>query len=163
VDTVAVYLEKPVRTYGIKAQDGLELLRLTCHPDRLAALASSLSRIQPSLGMVGCVALWSRSSLSLAVCLPGQHSSRLAILAREAGSQVENQRAVNLIGLQGPHFGDRWGIAQQALAGLEGAGVQPRLVLGTTHTLQLLVDPGDAPRALEGLRTRFCSPEADHA
>lgn len=163
MDTVAVYLEKPVRTYGVKAQEGLELLRLTCHPARLAALAKSLSRIQPSLEMVACVALWAQSKLSLAVCLPRRHSSRLATLAHEASSQVESPRAVNLIGLQGPHFGDRWGIAQQALAALEGADVQPRLVLGATHTLQLLVDPRDAPRALEGLRTRFWYPEADHA
>lgn len=163
MDTVAVYLERPVRTYGVQARGGFVLVRVDCPLDRLPSLAAVLGGAQPSLKFTACAASWSKGRGGLTVCLPERHAAELAQLVREQGGQVADSREASLIDLQGPHFGDRWGIAEQALAALEEAGVEPLLLLGATHTLQVLVDPAAVPRALQGLRGRFSSPEAGHA
>jgi aspartokinase len=125
-------------------------------------LAAALSGEQPSLEFTACAATWAKNRGGLSFCLPEHHAPRLIALVQENGGQVASSQEVSLISLQGPHFGDRWGIAEQALTALEEAGVEPRLLLGATHTLQVLVDPAAAPRALQGLRGRFSSPEANH-
>ncbi len=162
METVAVYREKPVRTYGVRARGGLVLTRLACPPEGLDGLSAALSEAQPPLELAAC-GLGGGAAPELSLCLPAGQCDRLADLASRAGGRLAGRREVELISLQGPHFGDRWGIAHQALAGLAEAGVRPRLVLGVLHTLQLLVDPAESSRALQGLRTRFTSPEDGHA
>jgi len=162
METVAVYREKPVRTYGVRAKGGLVLARLACPPQGLAGLSAALSAAQPPLELAAC-GMSRGASPELNLCLPAGQCGLLAELVSRAGGRLAGRQEVDLISLQGPHFGDRWGIAHQALAGLAEAGVRPRLVLGVLHTLQLLVDPAESSRALQGLRTRFASPEDGHA
>ena len=63
--------------------------------------------------------------------------------------------------MQGPHFGDRWGLASEALGGLESAGVEPLCAIGVTHTLQVTLAPDKGEAALEGLGQGFCAPGGD--
>ena len=40
MDTVAVYYEKPIRTYGLEAKNGYTLVHLNCPTDYLTALSN---------------------------------------------------------------------------------------------------------------------------
>ncbi len=136
-ETVAVYAERPVRCYGLAAQPGYFLARGAAP--------------RPAAGGPGrpagfCFALAGADGLRFTCCLrPGS-----------AGGGTP----ASLIHLQGPHFGDRWGIAHAACSGLEQAGVRPLAAAGAAHSLFLAVPPDSAEEALAGLGRFFCGPEA---
>lgn len=163
MEIVAVYREEPIKTYGVRAREGLALLALECPAARLEDLAAELAAFSDELGVELCAAPGGEADAAWRVCLPLGRAQALGELAVRAGGRCGPARPVSLIALQGPHFGDRWGIAGQALIALGEAGVAPCLVLGATHTLQLVVPGDDAERALMGLRRHFSSPEGGHA
>lgn len=162
METVAVYFEKPVRTYGLKAQEGNFVLRLECGAAQLAGLTAALSALEPPLQLVSCSLVWEDEVAGLQVCLPRDQAPRLEQAALGAGARVSGWGQASVINLQGPHFGDRWGLASEALAGLEEAGVEPLCLLGVTHTLQATLTPGESQAALEGLGKRFTAPGGGH-
>ena len=70
MDTVAVYCEKPVRTYGLKAKNGYTLVHLDCTTDYLAELSNYLAELHPPLKFLLCDVIWGNDSASLELCLP---------------------------------------------------------------------------------------------
>ncbi|MCB2225057.1 MAG: hypothetical protein KQH53_00150 [Desulfarculaceae bacterium] len=163
MEIVAVYREHPIRTYGVRPRGGLALVGLDCPAASLEALAAELAEAPASLGVELCAAPGGEPGAAWRVCLPLEQAPALAELTQRAGGRCGPAQEVSLIALQGPHFGDRWGIASQALTALEEAGVEPCLLLGVTHTLQLVVPASEAERALAGLGRHFSSPEAGNA
>ncbi len=163
METVAVYFEKPVRTYGLKAREGSLTLSLACPAPGLAGFTAVLAALEPPLQLSSCSLLWEDEEARLQVCLPQEQAPRLEAAAAAAGARLEARSPASVIDLQGPHFGDRWGLASEALDGLMEAGAEPLGLLGVTHTLQLNLAPGRAPAALEGLGRRFSAPGGSHA
>ncbi|MCF8035023.1 MAG: hypothetical protein K9K66_17205 [Desulfarculaceae bacterium] len=159
MEIVAVYLEKPIKTYGMRAKEGLALLPVSCPADGLDGLCEALAESSTELGVELCAAPGGESGGAWRVCLPAERAPQLTELAARAGGEAGPGRAVSLLNLQGPHFGDRWGIASQALAALGKAGVEPCLVLGVTHTLQLVLPAEETGRALEEIKQLFSAPE----
>ena len=155
METVAVFNEHPVQTYGILLRHHLALLEARGDDPRPQVLAQA----RPPLEMIICAAAWQEGEWWLKVCLPAEAVPRLQELAPAAGLRPEAPRPVSLLVLQGPHFGDRPGIAAAALAGLEQAGVEPLLLQGAVHSLMLAVEPAQAARAREGLGAYFSVPE----
>lgn len=162
METVAVYLEDPVRVYALKVGDVCALLDLDGSPGQLAQLTAGLEDMQPPLALVFLGALWWEDALRLQVCLPLDQADCLERAAARAGAQVRGRREASVINLQGPHFGDRWGLAKDVLAGLEDAQVEPLSLLGVTHTLQTAIRPQDSQAALAALAKRFKAPEGSH-
>lgn len=159
METVAVYFEEPVRTYGLQAQDGCVLFSLAVTAPQLGALAAGLADLDPPLAMLWCNALGQGDLTEMQICLPESQAPRLAQVAARAGVAALASSAASVINLQGPHFGDRWGLAKEALAGLEETGVAPLSLAGVTHTLQVTVEPSARAAALAGLGRRFVAPE----
>ncbi len=160
METVAVYCEHPVRTYGLKAQEGCLLLFLECPTSQLGKLADQLAALAPPLPLVSCGVLWRGEVASMQVCLPREEASRLELAAAQAGARIGLRREASVINLQGPHFGDRWGLAKEVLAGLEEAETAPLVLMGVTHTLQIALDSSASQAALNGLGRHFVGPEA---
>jgi hypothetical protein len=158
METVAVYFEKPVRTYGLKARLGDVALSLECGATALAELTESLAALDPPLQLVSCSLVWEDDLALLLVCLPQEQAPRLEEAAARSGAVITERGPTALINLQGPHFGDRWGLASEALGGLEAAGVEPLALLGVTHTLQVTLAPEHGEPALVGLGQCFCAP-----
>jgi hypothetical protein len=155
-ETVAVYSERPVSCYGLKAEQGLELWQARPKAREWAASALALTGCEPSPGLSFMSVYWLNDSCSLSICLPPDQASLLAEASALSGT---GPRPVNLIHLQGPHFGDRPGIAAQALQGLDEAEVDPLAISGVVHSLFLAVEPQNAQAALSGLACRFCGPK----
>jgi hypothetical protein len=158
METVAVYFEKPVRTYGIKARLGNIALSLECAAEQLAELTAALATLEPPLQLVSCSLMWESDMASLYICLPEDQAPRLEEVAARAGVRLGGRSQAGVVNLQGPHFGDRWGVASAALEGLESALVEPLCLLGVTHTLQVTMAPEDSRAALEGLGRGFTAP-----
>lgn len=162
METVAVYFEKPVRTYGIKARLGNIALSLECTADQLTGLTATLAALEPPLQLVSCSLMWEGDLALLQVCLPQDQASRLEEAAARAGAGIAQRGPAEVVNLQGPHFGDRWGLASEALCGMESAGVEPLSILGVTHTIQVTLAPESSGAALEGLGRGFCAPGGDN-
>ena len=162
METVAVYFEKPVRTYGLRARMGNVALSLTCTAAGLSDLTDALAALKPPLQLVSCSLMWEGNLALVHVCLPQTQAPRLEEAAALAGARIAMRRPAGVVNMQGPHFGDRWGLASEALCGLEWAGVEPLCVLGVTHTLQVTMAPEHGEAALEGLGRGFCAPGGDN-
>jgi hypothetical protein len=67
--------------------------------------------------------------------------------------------AVELVYFQGPHFGDRYGIARAALNALNACGVAPVAMVCSGASVYLMTGPGGAFAAQEALRTSFGIPQ----
>lgn len=158
METVAVYFEKPVKTYGIKARLGNWALVLECTADQLTELTAGLSALDPHLQLVSCSLMWEGDLALVQVCLPQDQLPRLLEVAERTGVRAAESRPAGVVNLQGPHFGDRWGLASEALGGLHWAGVEPLGLLGVTHTLQVTLAPEHDRAVLEGLGRGFCAP-----
>ncbi|MCB2192634.1 MAG: hypothetical protein KQI62_13770 [Deltaproteobacteria bacterium] len=158
METVAVYFEKPVRTYGLKLQEGKVALSLECGAERLAGLTAALAAVDPPLRLLSCSLMWEDDQALLYFCLPEEMAPLLEKTATRAGARLAQRQAAGVINLQGPHFGDRWGLVSEALGGLQDAQVEPLSLLGVTHTLQVTVSSKDGQAALEGLGQGFCAP-----
>ncbi|MCF8065360.1 MAG: hypothetical protein K9K36_08965 [Desulfarculaceae bacterium] len=162
METVAVYFEKPVRTYGLKARLGNVALSLECTAAGLTGLTDALAALEPPLQLVSCSLMWEGDLALLQVCLPQDQARRLEEAVAQAEARIAGCSPADVINLQGPHFGDRWGLASEALRGLESAGIDPFCVLGVTHTLQVTMAPENNQAALEGLGRGFCAPGGDN-
>jgi hypothetical protein len=111
------------------------------------------------VGLASLAAAWEEGEARLCACLPPEPARRLAEALAGHGGTVPEPREAALIHLQGPHFGDRYGIAAAALDGLAAAGVAPLAVSGMVHSLFAAVAPDQTAAALEGLGAQFRGPE----
>jgi hypothetical protein len=157
-ETVAVYAERPVRCYGLMSLPAA-LVRARLEAGALAAAAAELAAAEPALKLACLSAAWEDGAAALSACLPPEPAQRLAGVLAAHGGEVEGPREASLIHLQGPHFGDRYGIAAAALDGLAAAGAAPLALSGMVHSLFVAVEPARAAAALEGLGGQFRAPE----
>ena len=158
--TVAVYAEDPVRTYGLKVRKSLGLVSALCPGDRLESLAEALCPEPGPTQTAWCAASSQGDKWRLTACLPWETIDRISHELLKAGlGAPEPASLVSLIHLQGPHFGDRYGILAAALGALDEARVPPLAICAVVHSVFLSFRPGQGEGALTALRARFCGPE----
>jgi hypothetical protein len=160
METVAVYREHPVLTYRLRAETGFLLLRLVCPLSSLTAMGDALARCQPPLLVSQMGGGLDREEADFFLCLKPDQASILESLLALAGLPPPGPaREVVLIHLQGPHYGDRYGVLAGALAGLAQEDVMPLALATAVHSLYLMIEPTEAARALSGLSQYFTSAE----
>lgn len=160
METIAVYDEQPIRTYGLKAQEGLCWLEAGLD---LAAGPKAAEQARQALALAPRPLFSSAQEmdgrLSLRLCLPLADCPALTqALAAASLELAAPPTPASLIHLQGPHFGDRYGIAAAALEALAQAGISPLGCAGVVHSLFLVVEPGQAQAALKALAAYFSAP-----
>ena len=134
-----------------------------CNTGYLLRLTDHLADLEPPLRLMLCDVIWEKDTAFLTICLPVDQAPRLDEALEATGGPAQGIEEVIFVNLQGPHFGDRWGIAKEALVALEESRVEPKALLGVTHTLQLILNPATSQEALAGLENHFSSPEISHA
>ena len=168
METIAVYWESKIRIYGITIQPELTLLKLSYPLARGAFWSDQLNGLQ-NLGdrfymvtaqLTGVDTL----QLSLLVNKNVSDASRLflekAVGVEEQSSLTANEN-VELIYLHGPHFQDRYGIADAAFTLLQKNGFS-LLASGCTGTSVHLVVPAPmAQEAAQCLGETFVVPPSD--
>lgn len=159
METMAVYEEHPIGTYGLRAQEGFCWLaagRPLAGLEGMAGLEFMETCPQPALLSAS---LW-EGRLSLRLCLDQQELPRMLETLSAAGLEVDQPAlAASLIHLQGPHFGERYGIAAAALESLAQAGVVPLALGAVVHSIFLVIEPHQAEAALAGLAQAFTAPD----
>lgn len=159
METLAVYEEHPIGTYGLRVQEGFlwlaaqrPLANWEDGPDWQALERASCP--------VFCNASLREGRMSLNICLAQADLPPTLEALRGLGfTPSPPARPVSVIHLQGPHFGDRHGIAAAALSSLAQAGVELVAINAVVHSLFLVVPPRQAQAALLGLSQAFATPK----
>ena len=160
-ETIAVYSEETIRTYGFNVQRNLVLVTLT--PTTAALdLDTALREVGIRAGRLRMATAQGQpdGSLQIQVILepegPVEPSPTPAPI-----HAVQVRQPVEVICLQGPHYGDRYGIAARALEELDRAEIEV-LTLGCTGaSIYLAVDGGRADAAVEALGRAFVVPPSE--
>ena len=156
---IASYQEKVIRIYDIVQQSDLDLWNLTVDQSDFGDLGAALITLGKSeIRMVFVIALPSlENRLSFSFCLQrGQEpqirqvfSSHLGNIALACHSQVA------ALYIHGPHFGDRYGIANTLVRALETGGVS-LLALGcTVSSISVIIKEDDLAAAVQALEASF--------
>ena len=130
METIAVYWEPKPKTYGFKEIIDLSLLGIEIRPGEMAQWGLRLMELADlGIGFHLILAKYStHQNLRLYILLEKLWAdSVLSYIGKKNDPDSEKDFYLNypveLIFFQGPHFGDRYGIADTAFKALDGQGV----------------------------------------
>jgi hypothetical protein len=130
VETFAVYWEPRPKTYGFKEVIDLSLLTIKIRPGNMSQWGLWLMELSDlDIGFHLILAMYStHQKLRLYILFEKLWGDRvLSYLGKKIdldfGKDFNLTYPVELISFQGPHFGDRYGIADAAFKALDGQGV----------------------------------------
>ena len=170
METIAVYWESQIKTYGFNCRSGLCLASMdlalgqAASPD--AVVLKTLGEYCREIRMVGTCPLGnglSRLHL-LFEPVPGQTPQTVARSLADANgcadAAVDVLAPVDAVFFQGPHYGDRYGIADAALQALDTAGVAVLAMTCGGSSVCLVLADGAADAACKALETAFVVPQS---
>ena len=155
--TVAVYWEPKIKTYGFQVLTDLSLLELTFPQEKTAFWGVKLHEMGDlGVGFHLTLAL-TPNNQAMQLCLLIQRQSEKDLLEHihkiiqaDAGESIRVTSPVELIFFQGPHYGERQGIAEAALGALRTRAV-PVLATACSQSCIYLVLPGKAAHVAQSI------------
>jgi len=168
METIAVYWEDLVKVYSISEKSGLGLGIIEIPPGDADLLGDRLCTLEESVGRFELVTAHVNSAepdapLKVHLLIESIKTAALQkfmrqYLADKQGANFRLEDPVELLYLHGPHFQDRYGIADAAF----GAFAESHctlLLCGCTGTSMYLVVPyGTSSKAKEALSRKFFIP-----
>jgi aspartokinase len=165
METIAVYWEPLIKTYGIVRRTDLYLVSLTLTMDQMAGLSEGfLSQwaLEGNLLMVAAVPVGKQGvRLQLVLDCPpadGQLKFPPGALENSPDCQPKVDVGVELVYFHGPHYGDRYGIVHAALSALESDDVPVLSVACSGASVYLVLPKGGAEAACNALSNAFVVP-----
>lgn len=160
METIAVYWEAQVRVYGLTEKRGRSLFRLDFPEQRLADWAETLGELE-ACGDFELVFLQRGAAGCRLVVVPGS-ADPLAFEARlrqrladQADTTLHHLAPVAVLYLHGPHFQDRYGIADAALGPLHRAGIAVQAMGCAGTSVYLVIDEEAVAAARAALAETF--------
>jgi hypothetical protein len=161
-EIIASYEEKVIRIYGIVEETDLDLWSLLLPLPVLADLGAAMEDLARfGLKLPFLVALPGPGERLLsAFCvatLAGEEVERV-LSARLPGSSFRRRNRVAALFLHGPHFGDRYGIANALIQTLEQSHTEILALGCAVSSISVVIDAEDIPTATRALQTAFSIP-----
>ena len=127
-EVVASYQEKKPKVYALTWQGSQEMVRLKVDEDTFGLverLFKSLSNMELHLSFLMTTPSENENETTLFLCLPQSKKSQYQDMleALPSGIIVSKESPVAHFSMNGPHFGDRYGIASELLASLQSAKI----------------------------------------
>lgn len=158
METIAVYWESRIKTYGFQRVTDLALIELSYPLHAINSLGEILSRDDlQALKAPFILAQGSDHEISFLFCLPEKEGRDFHASLEIALSPI-SQRYVHPVGViffHGPHFGDRYGIADATFSALSKAGVEIMASGCSSSSVYLVLNQDDLDRAEEVLTKTF--------
>ena len=165
METIAVYWEARVKVYGITGKPGLAMgvLRFSTEhmgywSERLMELGSTLKRFE----MITCFgASADRMQLSVVIEASGRDTLLKLMngwLDGEPSAQFLMEEQVDMVFLHGPHFQDRFGIADTAFSVLATNDIRIMLSGCAGTSMYLVFAGGEGSTATKILTDTFLIP-----
>jgi aspartokinase len=159
-EVVASYQEKKPKVYVLQWQEGLELLHLRLERDKKGAIRSLFTRLN-KLGIPLSFLITSPSNdltqTSLLLCLPEEKNKVYASILDNLPGEILSARhsPVSYFSMNGPHFGDRYGIACELLEAFSGAGIDPIGLSCSVASISGIVSSNQLRQCLEVIQDCF--------
>ena len=126
METIAVYWEPRIKTYGFQRITDLALIEFSCPLSKIKSLGKILSQdelivLRPKF----IISQVSNHEISFIFCLPLKESKDFHTSLEKNSSPTLHKyiHPVSIIFFHGPHFGDRYGIADATFATLSKAEI----------------------------------------
>ncbi len=147
METIAVYWEPRIKTYGFNKVNDLSLLELVLHPAQIADLGFGIQELG-DLEISFLLVLAQHTGdqeLRVDLLVERQWEKKIIdhvhhIIGGNLDESIHVTTPVGLIYFQGPHFGDRYGIADCAFGALSRKSI-PILAVGCSASSIYLVLP----------------------
>jgi hypothetical protein len=163
METIAIYWEEKIRTYGINLLEGLVLGRIVLPIGRMGQQSGMLQPPDASEPMFRLVWAQSEPPDQIRICLVCDeiHCQMVhpALILEHCDAEPFEWKSVDLVYFQGPHFGDRYGITDFALRALAPHQVP---LLGTVcamTTVYFVLPSGWGRTACDALTLAFEIPK----
>ena len=147
METIAVYWEPKPKTYGFREVADLSLLNIVIKAEKMAQWGLWLQEMADfGIGFHLVLAKYSNhKKLRLYILLEKLWVNKvLSYISKRIDPEFEKDfnltSPVELISFQGPHFGDRYGIADAAFKALDGQGI-PILIAACSGASVYIVLP----------------------
>jgi aspartokinase len=165
LETIAVYWENKIKTYGFQVERDLSLFQISMAPRALTRFGSVVfndtSDIQ--FGWV-LVQASSTHTLEIHILLDQKWEQPMHALLesyrRDAkGLDLRVKSPVEMVFFHGPHFGDRYGIADTALGTLRRKGLPILIAACTGASVYIIVPEHRSAEAKDILSDVFDTPQ----
>jgi hypothetical protein len=147
MQTMAVYWEPRIKTYGFQSVTDLSLIEVTFPPQRITALGQKLCELGDVPIGFRLVSAWNSRDGTSKIYLLIRRESEAEALKRirmvgvaDTGERLYVASPLELLHFQGPHYGDRYGIAEAAFKALAFGSV-PVLLAACSQSCVCLVLP----------------------
>jgi aspartokinase len=158
-EIVCSYREEVIKLYTVVQQAEMDLWNLAVDPGQLAGLGQALGALEPSGTRLPFLVMHAETDqrLILAFCFAAAARQMIAAALDEYLPEVRPYclRSVGAFFLHGPHFGDRFGIANTLLGALQNEGVAPLALSCTVSSISVIVRAAELEGALASLRGPF--------
>ncbi len=165
VETAATYWEPVIKIYGSNIKTDLVITTLSFPVDRLTVLGEQLQEIENGMGRFEMAAMQQVDDQTLQFILlyesVNEQSSRklLSDVAENFSLSMALNEPVELLYFHGPHFQDRFGVADAALTTLKKHDLRI-IVAGCSGTsIYLITEEKKAILIAEALKTVFSVPK----
>jgi aspartokinase len=161
-EVICSYQEQVIKVYNIAQQTDLQLWSGVLGWSRLGDLGAALQ----ALGDLGIklpflvAQTGPDERLLLAFCLARAEGQQAGtVLAKHlSADELTCCPLVSAVFLHGPHFGDRYGIANALVAALDHAAITPLAISCAVSSMSVVVQTSDLDSTLQALETRFVIP-----
>ncbi len=163
-ETSAAYEEAKIKTYGIMVRDRLTLFSLHIGPSMVEKIASELAQAVSSSDTFSFSAAHTTLQGHLDwsfLCADPDGKIRTFLsdgLPARASGSTDIRTEMALVSIQGPHYGDRYGIANRTLCALANADIPVRIAGFTGACIFLVMDQDQTGPAEKSLAEVFEKP-----
>jgi len=159
-EVVARYQENKPKVYGLEFYQGQHLVYITMNRTRITSVGASFrgfTRLGLNLTFLATSPSSSADREIMAFSLPASQGEAYGKVLKRIAPEIEFRETppVTIFSMNGPHFGDRYGLVSELLASLETRQV-PLLALSCTIASITGVVPRDRfDSALRAIQERF--------
>ena len=146
LETIAVYWENRIKTYGFQVEHDLSLFQISTSPPALGELGSAFLNDPGDIRFRWVLVQQSGGhTVKVYILLAQQWKEAMQAILTDyrksaGGLDLRTESPVGMIFFHGPHFGDRFGIADTAVGTLRGKGL-PIIAAGCTGASIYIILP----------------------
>jgi len=162
-EVVASYQEQRPKVYGLEYYEGQDFLEIKISRNKVGSVGASFrgfARSGLKLVFVTTAPSGEAGKDVLAFCLPASESRIYGNIVQRIAPEVDIQgkSSVTIFSMNGPHFGDRYGIVSDLLEVLDDRRVRPLALSCTIASISGVVPSRQRESALQAIQERFDVP-----
>lgn len=159
-EVVASYQEKKPKIYGLEVYEGQHLVQIKLNSAKITHVGASFrgfARLSMHLTFLATSPSHEKGKRILAFSLPASQSEAYARVIKRIAPQIDFREipSVVIFSMNGPHFGDRYGIVSELMGSLSRRQVNLLALSCTIASISGVVPLDQFHSALEAVEERF--------